>query len=114
MWTDRSHPGSLRARLRLVDADCGRYAARMLASAEDMKELKSALLAGRRVELHINVGSASSSLRVAQESAQRAAEANARGEAVALTFDADGEPDYECGLDANEAEELRQLGAIDA
>jgi hypothetical protein len=50
---------------------------------------------------------------VARENAERASELNRRGERVACILDAQGEPEFECGVNANEVQELLSLGAIE-
>jgi hypothetical protein len=77
-----------------------------------MDRLRSARAAGKRVEILRHIGAASASLAVARENAQRASERNKRGERVARILDAQGEREFECGVSANQVQELLSLGAI--
>ena len=93
--------------------------ANALASGEmdKMDVLREALKAGRRVEIHRNIGMGSATFSVAQESARAAAEANARGERTACIIDDEDEyggAEYECGVDADQVRELIRLGAVEA
>jgi tetratricopeptide (TPR) repeat protein/nucleoside phosphorylase len=81
--------------------------------SSNMDKLRAARATGKRVEILRHIGAASATLSVARANAQRASERNARGERVARILDAQGEREFECGVNSNEVQELLRLGAIE-
>ena len=84
-----------------------------------MDVLREALQAGRIVEIHRLIGAASGSPAAAQESAERAAAANARGARAAHAYARSTKlqserPVFRCMVTAQEVAELLRIGAVEA
>lgn len=79
----------------------------------NMDRLRAARAAGKPVEIERHHGMGSGTFAVAQASSQRASERNARGERVARILDASGRRAFECGVNADEVQELLKLGAVE-